>query len=87
MQEHPGRLVVVVGSEETPSEARRELDNLGLEDSAGDLSSGTALEIDSIATLQDRFRHIIAGEHLRCLGRSRSLQSVLRRLKELLVAA
>ena len=63
------------------------LTNLGLEDSAGDLSSGTALEIDSIATLQDRFRHIIAGEHLRCLGRSRSLQSVLRRLKELLVAA
>jgi hypothetical protein len=63
------------------------LTNLGLEDSAEDLSSGTALEIDSIATLQDRLRHIVAGEHMRRLGRSRSPRSILRRIKELLVAA
>ena len=63
------------------------LTTLGLEDSAEELSKGAALKVDSIATLQDRLRHIIAAEHMKRLGRSQSLRSVLRRLKELLVAA
>jgi hypothetical protein len=63
------------------------LTTLGLEDSAEDLSSGTAIELPSIPALQDRLRVLVAQDHMRRLGRSRSSRATLRRLKELLVAA
>mgnify|MGYP005874463001 FL=1 len=65
------------------------LTTLGLRDSAEELSSGAAIELPSIPALQDRLRVIVARDHMRRLGRSKSKdpRSLLRRLKELLVAA
>ena len=63
------------------------LTTLGLEDSAEELSSGTAIELPSIPALQDRLRVLVAQDHMGRLGRTRSSRSTLHRLKELLVAA
>lgn len=65
------------------------LTTLGLEDSAEELSSGAAIELPSIPALQDRLRVLVARDHMRQVGKSKSKnpRSILRRLKELLVSA
>jgi len=48
---------------------------------------GAALEVDSIWTLQDRLRSIVASDHMGRLRRGKNTARVLARLKALLVAA
>jgi SRSO17 transposase len=63
------------------------LTTLGLDGSARKRRRDAAIEIDSIPTLQDKVRILIAKDHMRRLQRSKSPQHILARLRELLVAA
>jgi SRSO17 transposase len=63
------------------------LTTLGLEGSAEALPSDTAIEIESVAHLQDQLRILVAKDHMARLRKSKSPASVLARIKALLIAA
>lgn len=63
------------------------LTTLGLKDSAKETSSGAAIEIESIPTLQDRLRILVAEDHMNKLKRGKAPAKIIRRLQRLLAAS
>jgi hypothetical protein len=63
------------------------LTTLGIGSAKRNSADDTALEIDSIPTLQDRLRCIVAGDHMGRFRRLRSPRQVLEQLRSLMVAA